>query len=183
MSTILLLDDEIGVLNALRRLLRQAPCTHAGRVFELEVEAFISPSEALKRLACKPFDLILSDFRMPEMDGVSFLVAARDAQPDAARLILSGYADLNGLQRAINDAAIERFISKPWNDYELLAAIGQALSHRELLLENRRLADLMRLDIGEISAAEFEARTLESVEPGITRVRWGADGSVLLDDE
>ncbi len=183
MSRILLVDDEQGILNALQRLLRKAPCTYAGRVFELETECFSSPSEALRRILHTPFDLILSDYRMPEMDGVSLLIAARDTQPDAMRLILSGYADLNGLQRAINDAEIHRFISKPWNDHELMATLGQSLAQRELMLENCRLADLMRLDVGEISAAEFEARALESVEPGITRVHWGPDGSVLLDDD
>lgn len=182
MKRILLLDDEIGVINALQRLLRKTPCQHGRQIYDLELETFTRPSEALHYLFRHPVDLILSDYRMPEMDGVSFLIAARDCQPDASRLILSAYADLNALQRAINEAAIDRFISKPWNDYELVATIAQSLSHRELLLENRRLADLMRLDIGEITPAEHEARRLETLEPGITQVKRAADGSVLLDD-
>lgn len=181
MSKILLVDDEIGVINALRRLLRQAPCQHGRKTYELDVEYFTNPIEALQYLKHEPVDLILSDYRMPEMDGTTFLVATRESQPDASRLILSGYADLNGLQRAINEAAIDRFISKPWNDYELMATIAQSLSLRELIVENRRLADLMRLDIGEITPAEHEARRLESLEPGITRVSWGPDGSVMLE--
>lgn len=181
MSKILILDDEPHILQALRRLLRAAPCMHGKQVFDLELETFCSARAALERLEHEPFDLLLSDYRMPEMDGVSFLKAAKQIQPDACRLILSGYADLNGLLRAVNDVGIDRFIAKPWNDYELVAAIAQALAHRELLQENKRLADLMRLDCGDISPADIEASMLESIEPGITKVHWGPDGSVILD--
>jgi response regulator RpfG family c-di-GMP phosphodiesterase len=113
---------------------------------------------------------------------VQFLKAFRALQPDAARLILSGYADLNGLIGAINEAGISRFLSKPWNDYELVAAIGQALALREMTLENQRLADQSRLAMGKLSAEELERKRLEAEEPGITQVIWGPDGSVLLDE-
>ena len=109
-------------------------------------------------------------------------IGAGELQPDAARLILSGYADLNGLIGAINDAGITRFISKPWNDYELIATLGQVLTLRELTLENQRLADQVRLEAGALSAEEIERKRLEAIEPGITRVIWGPDGSVLLDE-
>lgn len=181
MSRILILDDEPRIVQALRRLLRAAPCSYGQHVFDLEVETFNSARAALERLNHARFDLFLSDYRMPEMDGVSFLKAAKAIQPDACRLILSGYADLNALLRAVNEVGIDRFIAKPWNDYELVAAIAQALAHRELLLENKRLADLMRLDCGDISPADLEAGLLESIEPGITKVNWGPDGSVILD--
>ena len=119
---------------------------------------------------------------MPGMNGVQFLKAFREIQPDASRLILSGYADLNGLIGAINEAGICRFISKPWNDYELTATLGQVLALRELTLENQRLADQARLTTGAISAEEIERKRLEAMEPGITHVTWGPDGSVLLDE-
>ncbi|GAB2883403.1 hypothetical protein GCM10027046_09920 [Uliginosibacterium flavum] len=183
MSRILILDDEPHILQSLRRLLRAAPCNHGRQVFDLEVEAFNSARAALDRIEHAQFDLFLSDYRMPEMDGVSFLKAAKASQPDACRLILSGYADLNALLRAVNEVGIDRFIAKPWHDFELISAIAQSLAHRELLLENTRLANLMRLDCGDISASDLEASMLESVEPGITKVNWGADGSVVLDPD
>ena len=99
------------------------------------------------------------------------------------RSILSGYADLNALIRAVNEVGIERFIGKPWNDYELLAAIGQALAHRDLLQENRQLANLVRLEMGDTTPEALEAARLEQLEPGITQVNWGPDGSVLLDPD
>lgn len=183
MSRIMLVDDEESILKALQRLLRVAPCTYGNRNFNLEVHAFSSPEVALEHARHEEFDLFISDFRMPVMDGIEFLKATKEVQPDAARLILSGYADLNALLRAVNEVGIERFIAKPWNDYELMSAIGQALAHRELLLENRQLADLVRLEMGDATPEQLEAQRLEAMEPGITTVNWGPDGSVLLDPE
>lgn len=181
MSRILIVDDEASILKALQRLLRVAPCTYGSKQFTLDVVAANSPLEALKIARQEDFDLFISDYRMPEMDGIEFLKAAKAIQPDAARLILSGYADLNALVRAVNEVGIERFIGKPWNDYDLMSAIGQALAHRDLLLENRQLADLVRLEMGDKTAEQLEAERLERLEPGITKVNWGADGSVVLD--
>jgi len=183
MSRIMIVDDEVGIVNALRRVLRIAPCVYGSKSFSLEVEAFTSPVAALERAHHEAFDLFISDFRMPEMDGVEFLKGTKALQPDAARLILSGYADLNALLRAVNEVGIERFIGKPWNDYELMSAIGQALAHRELLLENRELANLVRLEMGDKTPEQLETERLEAIEPGITEVNWGPDGSVLLDPE
>lgn len=183
MHTIMLVDDEASILQALRRVLRIVPCSFASQVFNLEVVAFSSPISALDYAQHHGVDLFLTDYRMPEMDGITFLKHASKVHPDACRLVLSGYADLNALSRAINEVGIDRFVAKPWKDYELVAAIAQCLAHRELLLENRRLADLMRLDMGDISPVEAEARRLEKLEPGITKVHWGPDGSVVLDPE
>lgn len=182
MSRILIVDDEESILRALRRLLSRTPCAAGDKVYRLEVECFSTPSAALEQSRAVAYDLVLSDYRMPEMDGVQFLKAFRALQPDCARLILSGYADLDGLIAAINDVGISRFLAKPWNDYELVAAVGQALALRDLAVENQRLADEMRLAMGRITPQEIERRRLEAQEPGITKVSWGPDGSVLLDD-
>ena len=183
MKRIMIVDDEVAVLASLRRLLRHAPCITGKRKFELEIETFTSPLQALERAHDAAFDVILTDYRMIEMDGVTLLRALKKLQPDAGRLILSGFADLNILIRAVNEVGIDRFVPKPWNDYELVADIAQSLAHRELVLENRRLADLMRMEHGDISPQEFMARQLELEEPGITKVNWGPDGSVILDSD
>ena len=182
MNRILIVDDDVSILKALRRLLTITPCTVGDESFKLTIDCCASPEEALERARSTPYALVLSDYRMPGMNGVQFLKAFREIQPDASRLILSGYADLNGLIGAINEAGICRFISKPWNDYELTATLGQVLALRELTLENQRLADQARLTTGTISAEEIERKRLEAMEPGITHVTWGPDGSVLLDE-
>jgi len=114
------------------------------------------------------------------MDGVSFLRRLVGFQPDISRLILSGYADLQAVIAAINTVQIHRFISKPWDDYDLTASITQALGLRRLLLENRRLADQVRVQQGELSRHELELRRLEQIYPGLTRIERAADGSIDL---
>ncbi|UCV18623.1 response regulator [Ferribacterium limneticum] len=183
MSRILIVDDEESILKSLKRVLRLAPCTYGPKSYALEIFDFNSPLAALEAARNEEFDLFMSDYRMPGMDGIEFLKAAKAIQPDAARLILSGYADLNALVRAVNEVGIDRFIGKPWNDYDLMSAIGQALAHRDLMLENRQLANLVRLEMGDITPEQIEAERLERIEPGITEVNWGPDGSVVLDPE
>jgi DNA-binding NtrC family response regulator len=182
MYRIMLVDDEENILNALRRLLAARPLHEAGEQ-KYTVEIFSAPAKALRRAEDVAFDLVVSDYRMPEMDGVAFLKAFRQLQPDAVRIILSGYADLDGLIGAINEAQIYRFIAKPWNDFELKAAVAQALDYRRLQLENQRLADEVRAQRGIITRQEFELRRLEQESPGITRVNWGSDGSVIMDED
>ena len=89
---------------------------------------------------------------------------------------------MQGIVRAINDAGIFRFVSKPWSDADLKVSILQVLAHRDLLLENRRLANELRLKRGVISRQQLELERLEAESPGITRVRWTEDGGVLLED-
>lgn len=181
MQRILLVDDEPNILHALRRAL--GTTVSDGRdTFEISVEIFDQPEAALWRARDTKFDLVMSDFRMPAMDGVSFLKSFRTLQPDAARLLLSGFADQEGLIGAINDAQIYRFINKPWQQYELSATIAQALAFHSLLQENQRMADVVRIQEGQISLQECELRRLELENPGITKVNWGPNGEVLLDE-
>jgi two-component system probable response regulator PhcQ len=177
---IMLVDDEINVLRAIRRVLNCLP-EYELEDHSLEIELFTSPVTALQRADHVSFDLVMTDYRMPEMTGVEFLVQLKNIQPNAMRLILSGYADLDGLIGAINEAQIFRFIAKPWHDFELQSAIIQALSYRFLLLENQRLADLSRVQEGQLTKQELELKRLEDENPGITKVNWGPDGSVMLD--
>lgn len=135
MYRILLVDDEQNVLNALRRELQG----------DFEIEMFNDPRLALQRCRETTFDLVLADYKMPEMNGVEFLRQFGELQPDAARLMLSGQADFSALTNTINQVHIFRFLAKPWDQAELAATLAEALHHREQMLENRRLAQTVRM--------------------------------------
>ena len=128
MHKILLVDDEQNVLNALRRELKD----------HFEIETFNNPILALDRCREAQFDLVVADYKMPEMNGIEFLKQFGKLQPDAARLVLSGEADIDALVRTINETHIYRFLAKPWDQTELLCNIQQALAYREAILESRR---------------------------------------------
>jgi DNA-binding NtrC family response regulator len=182
MYRILLVDDEINILSSLKRSLQRIEFDELDGE-RPEIETFVSARQALARVQRAPVDLIVSDFRMPEMSGVEFLTLAVQAQPEVARLVLSGNADLDMVVEAINKVQIYRFIAKPWHDFELKTAVVQALAARALVMENRRLADLVRKQYGKISRREAELRRLEAESPGITHLKLSADGSIMLDED
>ena len=174
MYSILIVDDEENIVNALKRSLRKVP--------EWEVETFTSSVEALNYAKSFSFDLFVSDFRMPEMDGVEFLTKIKEIQPDSARIILSGYTDFDGLIGAINQAEIFRFITKPWNDYELILTIDQALKYKNILIENKNLEKELREQKEKLNITNNILAKLEQQTPGITNVNWSTDGSIETDD-
>jgi len=131
MSRLLLVDDEINILNALRRELSD----------KYDIETFTSPYVALGRCREIAFDMVIADYKMPDMNGAEFLKQFSSIQPDAARMLLSGEADIDGLVRLINETHIYLFVAKPWDRSELESSINQALAYRDIMLENRRLAD------------------------------------------
>ncbi len=132
MARILLVDDEPAVLAALQRVLRQR---FAGA---LQVHAESDALAALARLKRDEFDIVVSDLRMPEIDGVALLALAGALQPECVRLLLTGSADFGSAQRAIQDAGVFRYLTKPWDEAELCAhlqaALLQAASNRPLRL-------------------------------------------------
>jgi len=127
---ILLVDDEPHVLAALRRTLGREPYT----VYVAE-----SGDQGLKLLEEHPdIAVVISDYRMPGMDGVEFLQRVKRYSPDIQRVMLTGHADSKAVERAVNESEIHRFLNKPWNTAQLLAMVRECLEHRLLLEENRQ---------------------------------------------
>ena len=130
--TILLVDDEPSILTSLYRVFRKE---------EYEVLISDDPLEALDMLKERNVHLIMSDYRMPTLDGITFLRNAMKLQPDAIRIVLSGYAESSVIIAAINDGGIYKFITKPWEDDLLKVEVRHALERYELGSTNRRLLE------------------------------------------
>lgn len=130
---VLCVDDEAHILSSLRRALR-AP--------DLQVHTANSGAEALALLAKTPVDLVISDMRMPEMDGAALLEQVQLAHPDTVRVLLTGQADHRDTIAAINRGSLYRYLQKPWDDAELKQVVRQGLERRELEQERRRLLAL-----------------------------------------
>lgn len=128
--TLLLVDDEENIVAALRRLLRRDG---------YQILTANSGGEGLQCLAEHEVDVILSDQRMPGMTGVEFLRRAKELYPGTVRMVLSGYTELQSITDAINEGAIYKFLTKPWDDERLRAHVQEAFRSKELADENRRL--------------------------------------------
>jgi len=170
-SKILLVDDESNVLRAIARLLR-----------EYDITALTSAEEALLVAKEVKFDLVILDYRMPGMNGVEFLIKLMTIQPQTIRMILTGYADLESAQTAINEAGVYRFINKPWNNVEITNAVKSGLEFQRVLLENSQLANKVREQQALLNEKDSLLKALEKEEPGITQVNWADDGSIIIND-
>ncbi|WP_422014615.1 HD domain-containing phosphohydrolase [Roseateles sp.] len=158
LPVVLFVDDEPSILSALRRLFRP----QGYRVLLAE-----SGKAALAVFETEPVDLVVSDMRMPEMDGASLLEQVHQRWPMVGRVLLTGYADIGSTVAAINRGQIHRYVSKPWDDRELLMCVQDALERRRLEQENRELLQLTRTQNEELQtlntnlAARVKARTSE----------------------
>ncbi len=156
--TILCVDDEPNILSALRRLFRST-----GYRILLAGDG----PQALDALAKEPVDLVISDMRMPGMDGSQLLEQVRQRWPEITRVLLTGYADVKSTIAAINRGEIYRYINKPWNDDEMLLMVQQAFERHALQDERRRLEALTKTQNDELKAlnasleSKVSARTAE----------------------
>lgn len=132
LKRILLVDDEPNVLSALRRQLRD--------LYEIEVET--DPTMALLNIdKKKPFAAVVSDFRMPKMNGIEFLNEFKQKSPDTTRLMLTGYADLENAIRAVNDGNVFRFLTKPCDNQTFVNNVKDAVKQYELVTAKKILLE------------------------------------------
>lgn len=154
--TLLLVDDEENILASLRRLFRRDG---------YRVLCATSGQEGLVILSREPdVDVIMSDQRMPQMTGTAFLSQARQLSPNSVRIVLSGYTDLESVTDAINEGAVYKFLTKPWDDEILRLSIREALQHKWAMDENRMLQSmLVEVNAEFASSIERLTRELEQV--------------------
>lgn len=128
---VMFVDDEPSVLKSLRRLCKLSLDAHCDFVE--------SGAQALQLMAEKPYDVIVADMRMPDMQGDELLAKVAETYPDTVRLVLTGYADKDSIVRAVNQGRVWGFIVKPWENDDLIQSIRQAITHQQLVAEHALL--------------------------------------------
>ncbi len=139
---LLFVDDEQNILSSLKRLFRPLKYT---------VLTAGSGSEGLKLLGENHVDLVMSDMRMPEMDGAEFLAHVAEQWPQVVRILLTGYSDLNSTIKAVNEGAIYKYISKPWEDNDIKLTVRLALEKKALEAERNHLLEITKKQNDELS--------------------------------
>jgi FixJ family two-component response regulator len=158
---VLFVDDEEFVLNAIQRHFLDE---------DYQLHTATSGRAALALLETTPCDVVVSDFRMPQMNGGEFLREVCHRWPETVRIVLSGYADISAVISAINDGAIFKFVTKPWHENELRDAVREAVEKHHSTVELRELAELaLRANEGlieqdQISKDSIHRRNLDLEE-------------------
>jgi len=136
-SRVVVVDDDQLVTTSLRNFLS----------LEMEIDpiTFNDPREAESYINGNEIDLIISDFLMPELDGIQLLTAARKAQPEVPRVLLTGYADKENAIKAINEVQLFQYVEKPWDNAQLRHIVVAGLERQNLLrLLTRKMDELSR---------------------------------------
>ncbi len=155
---ILFVDDERAILSSLRRLFRST---------DFKVHVAGSGAEGIALLENNEIDLVVSDMRMPEMDGAAFLSTVAERWPNTVRMLLTGYSETSSAIEAINQGKISRYLTKPWDDSDIVMSVNQALQNKQLLDEKARLELLTiqqnkeLLELNESLEEKVELRTRE----------------------
>jgi DNA-binding NtrC family response regulator len=145
-ETIVIVDDEEMVLTSLQSFLSLET--------QYIIKTFISAKKALEFIKNNDVHLVVSDYLMPEMDGISFLIKVRELKPEVPRIILTGYADKENAIKAINQVGLFQYIEKPWNNEDILIIFRNGLEKQMLM---RRLEDKIK----EINKAYGELQNLQ----------------------
>ena len=160
--TLLLVDDEEHVIAALERLLRY----DGYRILRAN-----SARQGLEMLASHEVGVVISDQRMPEMSGVEFLTRVKELYPESIRIVLSGTADFDSVKEAINQGAIYKFFSKPWDNEVLRVDVMEAFWRQELAHEKEHLLQEIQAANDQLAQVNLElAAAMESKDRQIERV-------------
>lgn len=131
-AVVMIVDDEEMVLKSIRSFLKLES--------DYKVLTFTKPQDAIEALRNEMVDVIISDYLMPEQNGIDFLLAAKELQSQATRILLTGYADKENAIKAINDVGLFQYIEKPWENEDLKIVIRNGIERRRLL---KRLSEKM----------------------------------------
>lgn len=149
---VVIVDDEEMVVTSIRAFLTLET--------DYTVRGFTDPEEASRSFETLPVDVVVSDYLMPRMNGIQLLRRAKDLQPEAARVLLTGHADKQSAIQAINDVGLFQYLEKPWDNAQLLLVIQSAIERTQLF---RTLRDkITELDSAHSSLKDVQTRLLRA---------------------
>lgn len=164
-NIIMVVDDEVVVLDSFKRVLKSE---------DYEIATAINPKDAFNRLKIQPeVKVVVSDIRMPLMDGMEFLKMIKREYPYIIRIVLTGYADVNNAIAAVNEGQVYRFITKPWDSAELKIILRLALQYQQSLEE-------YRLPTRDTEGAIKSMESLEKRFPGISTISTDEEGRIVI---
>jgi len=147
-GNIVIVDDEEMVLTSISSFLMLET--------EYEVNTFLSAKEAFAFIQDNDVDLVISDYLMPEVDGIQFLGDVKKIKPEVTRIILTGYADKENAIKAINDVGLFQYIEKPWDNDDLNIIIRNGLEKKLLIKQLQEKIDQINKAYGELQAIQQE---------------------------
>ena len=145
---VVIVDDEDMVVTSLSSFLSLET--------NYDVKTFTSVNEALQFIQKNEIDLVMSDYLMPEMDGITFLSKVRDLYPQVPRIILTGYADKENAIKAINDVGLFQYLEKPWDNDEILLVLRNGLERNKLMKKLQEKIDEINRAYGELQILQKE---------------------------
>jgi two-component system, probable response regulator PhcQ len=164
-NKILVVDDEENIIKAIRRTFIDDA---------VEIVGATSGAEGLKMLAKDDdIDLVISDYKMPQMNGIEFLSRVQHDFPNVLTIILTAYGDIETAMQAINEVGAYKFILKPWNDSELRITVKRALELDKILKERNLLQRTVKRQ-------DIVLKAMEKKYPGISEVEYDEDGNRIF---
>ena len=154
-DSILVVDDEVNILNSLKRALMDEP---------FDVCTTTDYKEALDIVKNREIKVVISDHRMPGINGVDFLQMIKDENPDIIRILFTGYADIQMAQEAINIGEVYRFINKPWDIQDLLTTLRNALEKFDLVQKNKQFIESIEKKNTELVSLNEKLKGLYEVQ-------------------
>ena len=168
-KSLLIIDDEIEVLNTLKRIFFKDYRLHVTQ----------SPREALEIMKKFSIEVILCDQQMPDMKGTEFFTIVKELYPFAMRILFTGYSDISDAIRSINEGQIFRYLTKPWNLYELRSSVNEAFEKNDLIIKNASMVETLK-NTNIILKDKVRARTAQLEEKNEQLEKISNDKSKIL---
>lgn len=149
---VMIVDDEDMVITSIKAFLELDT--------DFDVRGFTDPREAAGYAAGNPVDVVISDYLMPDMNGIQLLAKVKEAQPETSRVLLTGHADKQSAIQAINEVSLFQYLEKPWENSQLLLVVQGGAERSRLLRELRDKVE--KLDSANSSLKDVQRRLIQA---------------------